>query len=171
MAPRPQWKGYLKLSFVSCPVALHPAIAPAERVSFRQINRQTGNRLRQQLVDTVTGEVVDAHDRGRGYQLGANEFLMVEEEELKAAQQEARSRPYTMASAPSLAADQNEEAEPPQRSSRSSRRQESKRAPGKHLPSFRQPRRSSSRTRERLRLNVSCRETKSIPATILRLTT
>jgi DNA end-binding protein Ku len=56
MAPRPHWKGFLKLSLVSCPVSLYPALAPAERVSFRQVNRQTGNRLRQQLVDSVTGE-------------------------------------------------------------------------------------------------------------------
>jgi uncharacterized protein YjiS (DUF1127 family) len=48
MAPRAHWKGYLKLSLVSCPIALHPAIAAAERISFRQVNRQTGNRLRQQ---------------------------------------------------------------------------------------------------------------------------
>ena len=62
--PRPHWKGYLKLSLVSCPIALYPAITPAERISFRQVNRQTGNRLRQQLVDSVTGEVVQAHDKG-----------------------------------------------------------------------------------------------------------
>jgi DNA end-binding protein Ku len=72
MAPRPHWKGYLKLSLVSCPVALYPALAPAERISFRQVNRQTGNRLRQQLVDSVTGEVVQSHDRGRGYEVGQN---------------------------------------------------------------------------------------------------
>src|SRR5207237_1441984 len=53
MAPRPNWKGYLKLSLVSCPVALYPATSGGERVSFRQINKQTGNRLRQQLVDEV----------------------------------------------------------------------------------------------------------------------
>jgi DNA end-binding protein Ku len=58
-AARANWKGYLRLSLVSCPIALYPAISPAERVSFRQVNRQTGNRLRQQLVDSVTGEVVE----------------------------------------------------------------------------------------------------------------
>src|SRR5512145_245200 len=95
MAPRALWKGYLKLSLVSCPVALYPAISPAERVSFRQVNRQTGNRLRQQLVDSVTGEVVTSHDRGRGYEVGQNQFLMVEKEELETAQQEAKTRPYS----------------------------------------------------------------------------
>ena len=51
MAPRAYWKGSLKLSLVTCPIALYPAISAAERISFRQINRQTGNRLKQQLVD------------------------------------------------------------------------------------------------------------------------
>jgi DNA end-binding protein Ku len=95
MAPRPHWKGYLKLSLVSCPISLYPAISAAERVSFRQVNRQTGNRLRQQLVDTVTGEVVDSHDKGRGYEIGENQFLIVKDEELETAQQEARSRPFS----------------------------------------------------------------------------
>ena len=55
-ASRAFWKGYLKLSFVSCPVALYPATSAAERVSFRQVNRRTGHRLRHKLVDSVTGE-------------------------------------------------------------------------------------------------------------------
>src|SRR5579864_3973806 len=95
MAARTHWKGYLKLSLVSCPVSLYPAIAAEERVSFRQVNRQTGNRLRQQLVDTVTGEIIHAHDKGRGYQVGENQFLVVKDEELQAAREEARSRPYS----------------------------------------------------------------------------
>ena len=65
MAPRPHWKGYLKLSLVSCPIALYPAIAASERISFRQVNKQTGNRLRQQLVDSVTGDVVQSSDKPR----------------------------------------------------------------------------------------------------------
>lgn len=99
MAPRPHWKGYLKLSLVSCPIALYPAISPAERISYRQVNRQTGNRLKQQLVDSVTGDVVQSYDKGRGYEVGQNQFLMVENEELEAAQQEARARPYSAAPA------------------------------------------------------------------------
>src|SRR5215210_4653376 len=93
MAPRAHWKGYLKLSLVSCPIALYPAISAAERISFRQLNRQTGNRLRQQLVDTVTGEVVQSHDKGRGYEVGERQLLLVQDEELEAAQQEARRKP------------------------------------------------------------------------------
>jgi len=59
-ASRAYWKGYLKLSFVSCPIALYPATSPAERISFRQVNRRTGHRLRHKLVDSVTGEAVDS---------------------------------------------------------------------------------------------------------------
>ena len=55
-ASRPYWKGYLKLSFVSCQVALYPATSAPERVSFRQVNRRTGHRLKHKLVDSVTGE-------------------------------------------------------------------------------------------------------------------
>jgi Ku protein len=100
MAPRSHWNGYLKLSLVSCPIALYPAISAAERISFRQVNRQTGNRLRQQLVDTVTGEVVGSENKGRGYQVGEHQLLLVEEEELEAARQEARARPYSAPIAP-----------------------------------------------------------------------
>jgi DNA end-binding protein Ku len=89
MAPRPNWKGYLKLSLVSCPIALYPATSSAERVSFRQVNKETGNRLKQQLVDSETGEPVDSENKGRGYEIGKNEYLMVEEEELEAIQVES----------------------------------------------------------------------------------
>ena len=89
MAPRPNWKGYLKLSLVSCPIALYPATSATERVSFRQVNKQTGNRLRQQLVDSVTGEPVGSENKGRGYEIGKDQFLMVEDEELEAIQVES----------------------------------------------------------------------------------
>jgi DNA end-binding protein Ku len=84
MAPRAYWKGYLKLSLVSCPIALNPAASSSERVSFRQINKKTGNRLRQQLIDDETREPVDAADRGKGYEIAKNEYLPIEDEELEA---------------------------------------------------------------------------------------
>jgi DNA end-binding protein Ku len=84
MAPRAYWKGYLKLSLVSCPIALNPATSASERVSFRQINKKTGHRLRQQLVDDETREPVDAADRGRGYEVAKNEYIAVDDEELEA---------------------------------------------------------------------------------------
>jgi DNA end-binding protein Ku len=84
MAPRAYWKGYLKLSLVSCPIALNPAASSSERVSFRQVNKKTGNRLRQQLVDDETREPVDAADKGKGYEVAKNEFILIEDEELEA---------------------------------------------------------------------------------------
>jgi DNA end-binding protein Ku len=64
---RPYWKGHIKLALVSCPIGLYTASSSGERVAFRQINKKTGNRLRQQLIDDVTREPVDASDKGRGY--------------------------------------------------------------------------------------------------------
>jgi DNA end-binding protein Ku len=89
MAPRPYWKGYLKLSLVSCPIALYSAASATEKVSFRQINKKTGNRLRQQLVDEVTRQPVEAADKGRGYEVDEGQFIPVEDEELEAIQVES----------------------------------------------------------------------------------
>jgi DNA end-binding protein Ku len=83
MAPRAYWKGYLKLSLVSCPIALYPASSSAERVSFHRINKKTGNRLKQQLVDAETGDVVDKEAIGRGYEIGKGQYLNVEDDELE----------------------------------------------------------------------------------------
>jgi DNA end-binding protein Ku len=82
--PRPYWKGYLKLSLVSCPIALYTATSAAERVTFRQINKKTGNRLRQQLIDEETGEPIDPGDKGRGYEVDKGVYLKVEDEEIDA---------------------------------------------------------------------------------------
>ena len=82
--PRPYWKGYLKLSLVSCPIALYTATSSGERVAFRQINKKTGHRLRQQLVDEETGEPVDPDDKGRGYEVDKGVYLQVEDEEIEA---------------------------------------------------------------------------------------
>ena len=90
MAPRAYWKGYLKLSLVSCPIALSPATSSSERISFRQINKQTGNRLRQQLVDEVTREPVDAADKGKGYEVDKGIYIDVDEDELEAIEVESK---------------------------------------------------------------------------------
>jgi len=83
MAPaRAFWKGYLKLSLVSCPIALYTGTAPTERVSFRQINKRTGDRLRQQLVDEVTREPVEGEHKGRGYECAKNSYIPVDDDEL-----------------------------------------------------------------------------------------
>ena len=83
MAPRANWKGYLRLSLVSCPIALYPASSDTEKVSFHRINKKTGNRLKQQLVDAESGNVVEREDIGRGYEIGKAEYLMVEDAELE----------------------------------------------------------------------------------------
>jgi DNA end-binding protein Ku len=83
-ASRPYWKGYLKLSLVSCPIAFYTATAARKRISFRQINKKTGHRLRQQLVDDETREPVEAEDKGKGYEVAKNTFILIEDEELDA---------------------------------------------------------------------------------------
>jgi Ku protein len=85
---RAYWKGYLKLSFVSCPIALYPATSASERLSFRQVNRRTGHRLKHKLVDTITGEAVDSSNKARGYEVGENEFLLVEDRDVERARSE-----------------------------------------------------------------------------------
>ena len=82
--PRPSWKGYLKLSLVSCAVALYNASSSSERVSFNTLNRKTGNRLKQNLVDSVSGEPVDTADRVKGYQVAKGQYVMVEDSDLEA---------------------------------------------------------------------------------------
>jgi DNA end-binding protein Ku len=89
MAPRAYWKGYLKLSLVSCPIALNPATSSSERVSFRQINKKTGHRLRQQMIDDETHEPVAAEDRGKGFEVAKNEYLLIEDGELEALEVES----------------------------------------------------------------------------------
>jgi len=86
MAPRPNWKGYLKLSLVSCPVALFPATTTSERVSFRTLNRATGNRVRRQFVDEQTGDLVETEDQIKGYEVAKGEFIQIEDDELKSVQ-------------------------------------------------------------------------------------
>jgi DNA end-binding protein Ku len=83
-ASRPYWKGYLKLSLVSCPIALYTASASGERISFRQINKKTGNRLRQQLIDEGTREPVEAENKGRGYEVAKNTYIPIDDAELEA---------------------------------------------------------------------------------------
>lgn len=84
MPIRPYWKGTLKLSLVSCPVALFPATTLAEKTHFHQINRKTKHRLRQQMVDEVTGRAVEKENKGRGYEVGKGRYVEIDEEDLDA---------------------------------------------------------------------------------------
>jgi DNA end-binding protein Ku len=82
MAPRPNWKGFLKLSLVSCAVALYPATSTSQRIRFNIINRKTGNRIHNDVVDAETGEPVEQEDRVKGYQIDKGHYVLVEDEEL-----------------------------------------------------------------------------------------
>lgn len=84
MAPRSFWKGYLKLSLVTCPVAMAPATTDNEKVKFHTLNRKTGNRVVSQYVDSVSGKAVDEDDEVKGYQRGEDEYVMLEEDEIEA---------------------------------------------------------------------------------------
>jgi DNA end-binding protein Ku len=84
VAPRAYWKGYLKLSLVSCPVALFPASSEREKISFNQINKKTGNRIKYRKVDAETGEEVDSSDIVKGYEVGKGQYIEIEPEELEA---------------------------------------------------------------------------------------
>jgi DNA end-binding protein Ku len=84
MAPRANWKGYLKLSLVSCSVALFPASTASTRVAFHTLNRDTGHRLRRQMIDEVTGDPIPAEDQVRGYEVSKGDYVVVEDDELDA---------------------------------------------------------------------------------------
>ena len=84
MAPRSFWKGYLKLSLVTCPVAMTPATTDNEKVKFHTVNRKTGNRVQSQYVDSVTGKPVKDKDEVKGYPVGEDQYVMLEDDELEA---------------------------------------------------------------------------------------
>ena len=84
MAPRAYWKGYLKLSLVSCPISLFPATSGREKISFHQLNKNTGNRIRYRKVDAETGDEVEAADIIKGYELTKGEYIELAPEELEA---------------------------------------------------------------------------------------
>jgi DNA end-binding protein Ku len=82
VAPRPNWKGFLKLSLVSCSVALYSATSKSQRIRFNIINRKTGNRIRNDVVDAETGQPVEPEDRVKGYQIEKDQYVLVEDDEL-----------------------------------------------------------------------------------------
>ena len=84
MAPRANWKGYLRLSLVSCPIALYPASTATQRVHFHQINAKTGHRIKLRRVDAETGDEVPYEEIVKGYQLDEERYVTLEPEELEA---------------------------------------------------------------------------------------
>ena len=83
MAPRANWKGFLRLSLVTCPVALYPATSDSEKISFNQLNRQTGHRIKYSKVDADTGEEVANEDIVKGYKVDTDTFIEVTKDELE----------------------------------------------------------------------------------------
>jgi DNA end-binding protein Ku len=83
MAPRAYWKGFLRLSLVSCPIQLFPATSEREKVSFNQINKETGNRIRYRRVDEDTGEEVESENIVKGYQVAKGQYVEVDDDELE----------------------------------------------------------------------------------------
>jgi DNA end-binding protein Ku len=84
MAPRAYWKGYLKLSLVSCPIALYPATSEREKISFHQLNKATGNRIRYRKVDAETGDEVEQADIIKGFEVNKGEYIELGPDELEA---------------------------------------------------------------------------------------
>jgi DNA end-binding protein Ku len=82
VVPRANWKGFLRLSLVTCPVALYPATSDTEKISFNQINRKTGHRINYAKVDADTGEEVAAEDIVKGYKVDANTYIEITKDEL-----------------------------------------------------------------------------------------
>jgi DNA end-binding protein Ku len=83
MAPRANWKGFLRLSLVTCPIALFPATSESEKISFNQINKKTGHRIKYLKVDADTGEEVANEDIIKGYKVDADQYLEVTKDELE----------------------------------------------------------------------------------------
>ena len=84
MAPRASWKGFLKIAEVTCPVALYAAASTTERIALHTINRETGNRIHRQFVDAETGETVERDDQVKGYEVGEDEYVSLEPDEIAA---------------------------------------------------------------------------------------
>lgn len=82
MAPRANWKGYLRLSLVTCPIALYPATTEAEKISFNQIHKKTGNRVKYVKVDAGTGDDVENEDIVKGYKVDADTYITIDKDEL-----------------------------------------------------------------------------------------
>jgi DNA end-binding protein Ku len=85
MAPRANWKGYLKIAEVTCPVALYTAASTSDRVAFHILNRETGHRIQRKFLDSETEKPVEAENQVKGYEVAKDEYVLLEQEEIAAA--------------------------------------------------------------------------------------
>ncbi|MBY4617902.1 Ku protein [Rhizobium redzepovicii] len=79
---RPYWKGYLKLSLVTCPVNMTPATSESAKVRFHTLNKETGNRVVSQYIDSVTGKPVKDENEAKGYARGENDYVILTDDDL-----------------------------------------------------------------------------------------
>lgn len=84
MAPRANWKGFLKIAEVQCPVALYTAASTSDRITFHLLNRATGHRLRRQYIDSVSGRPVSSEEQIKGYEISRDDYVVLEDEEIAA---------------------------------------------------------------------------------------
>jgi DNA end-binding protein Ku len=85
LAPRANWKGYLKVAELTCPVALYTAASTSDRIAFHTLNRETGHRVQRQFIDSDTGKPVEREDQVKGYEIGNNDYIVLEPDEVAAA--------------------------------------------------------------------------------------
>src|SRR3979409_2089848 len=90
MAPRAYWKGYLKLSLVSCPISLFPATSEREKISFHQLHKQSGNRIKYKKVEAKTGREGQREEIIKGYEVSKGEYIELDPEELEAVALESK---------------------------------------------------------------------------------
>ncbi len=85
VAPRANWKGFIKYGEVACPVALYTAASSSERIAFNTLNRKTGNRVKREFVDSETGDPVERDEQVKGYEVENGQYIILEPEEVAAA--------------------------------------------------------------------------------------
>ena len=85
VSARAQWKGYLRFGEVTAPVALYTATSTSDRIAFHTVNRETGNRVRREFVDSVSGKPVEKEDQVKGYEIGDERYVVLEPEEVASA--------------------------------------------------------------------------------------
>lgn len=85
MAPRANWKGFLKVGGLVCPVALYTAASTSDRIAFHMLNRKTGHRLHREFIDSETGKTVEREDQVKGYEVGDGDYIALDPKEIAAA--------------------------------------------------------------------------------------
>ena len=81
MARQPYWKGYLKLSLVTCPVVMAPAVTESGKVKFRMVNGTTGNPVESRYLDAETAKPVPQANQVKGYEQGEGDYVLIEEDD------------------------------------------------------------------------------------------